>query len=173
MPGNTRVAGDGVISTEPVTFRQRLDWRFNALSVRAMSPSVFSNTRPSAVRIAKSVSGALARGAEKWLWLLSLLLVGCSSGIVPAGPDTYLITRSISGFSSAGAGKAQVYREASAWCARRGLVMLPVAVDTQSPVAGSHMGSAELTFRALRPGDAEIKRSNIEAPTFTQRVQMR
>jgi hypothetical protein len=102
-----------------------------------------------------------------------ILLAGCSSGVVPAGPVTYMISRSVSGFSTAGAAKAAAYREASAWCSAKGLVMVPVSSDEEDPVTGQHMGHAELTFRALKPGDPEIHRTSIESPNYTQRIQVR
>jgi hypothetical protein len=100
-------------------------------------------------------------------------LTGCSTGVVAAGPDTYMISKSIPFFSTVGSAKASVYRDASKWCSERGLVMVPLATDATQPVAGQHMGSAELTFRALRPGDPEIRRGNIERPDHTQRIQSR
>ena len=105
--------------------------------------------------------------------IASITLIGCSSGVVPAGPDTYMVSRSVSGFSTVGAAKASAYREASAWCASRGLVMVPISSDEQNPVTGQRMGHAELTFRALRPGDPDINRANVEKPDHTQRIQMR
>lgn len=78
-----------------------------------------------------------------------------------------MVSRSVSGFSSAGAAKAAAYREANKWCAARGLIMVPVSIDEQNPVTGQHMGHAELTFRALKPGDPEIRRGNVESPTYT------
>ena len=102
-----------------------------------------------------------------------LILTACTSGVIPAGPRTYIITKSVSAFSSGAAGKAQCYREASEWCEKRGLVMVPISSDAQSAENGRKMGGAELTFRALPPGDPEIKRGNIEAPTTTTRLQYR
>lgn len=95
------------------------------------------------------------------LLIIMLALVGCSSGVVPAGPDTYMVSHSVSGFSTAGAAKASAYREASAWCAARGLVMVPISSDEQNPVTGQHMGHAELTFRALPANDPEIVRPKL------------
>lgn len=103
----------------------------------------------------------------------ALLVAGCSTGVVAAGPDTYLIARSVSGFGTTSAAKASVYRDANAWCASRGLVMVPVSSDSKDPVTMQHMGSVELVFRALKPGDPEIKRSTVESPDHTQRIQVR
>ena len=84
-----------------------------------------------------------------------------------------MISRSVSGFGTAGAAKARIYREASAWCKERGLVMVPVSSDEKDPVTGQHMGNAELLFRALKPGDPDIIRANVESPDKTLRIQKR
>jgi hypothetical protein len=105
--------------------------------------------------------------------VICLGLSGCSTGVVAAGPDTYMISKSIPFFSTVGSAKASIYRDASKWCAERGLIMVPVASDATQPVAGQHMGSAELTFRGLRPGDPEVRRTNIERPDYTHRIQSR
>jgi hypothetical protein len=107
--------------------------------------------------------------------LASLILTGCatSTGVVTAGPDTYFISRSITHYGTAGEAKAAIYQEAGAWCAARGLVMVPVSSDEKDPVRFSHLGSAELLFRALKPGDPEIKRANVESPDTTKRIEIR
>lgn len=101
------------------------------------------------------------------------ILAACSTGVVPAGPDTYMVAHSISAFSTVGRGMASNYREASQWCAARGLVMVPVTTDQREPRAGQGMGTADLYFRALKPGDPEIKRVNVTAPNNTQRFEYR
>jgi hypothetical protein len=101
-----------------------------------------------------------------------LLVAGCSSGIQPAGPDTYIITRRVSAFSTGASAKAEAYREASEWCAKRGLVMVPVESDAKDPGFG-RFGSSELLFRALKPGDPDIKRVNVESPNHVERIQSR
>lgn len=113
-----------------------------------------------------------ARGAAT---VLSLgLLTGCTSAVVPAGPDTYFVSRGpLPIWASAARAKSDCYQEADAWCRKRGLVMVPVSSAAKDAIAGKEPGSAELTFRALKPGDPEIKRSNIEAPDKTKRIQIR
>lgn len=110
---------------------------------------------------------------KRLLLLAGLALCGCTTGVVPAGPQTYVISRQIGAFSNGAAGKAALYREANEWCTQRGLVMMPVSTDAYDPQVGKRMGSAELTFRALPPGDAEIKRPTLEKPDYIQRVQER
>ena len=105
--------------------------------------------------------------------VLALVLAACSSGVVPTGPNTYMISKSVHGFSSGAAGKAAVFREASAWCAEKGLVMVPITSDSREPVAGRGMGSAEVHFKALPPGDPGISSANIERPSSINRIEVR
>jgi hypothetical protein len=105
--------------------------------------------------------------------ITAAILTACTTGIVPAGPDTYMVAHSISAFSTVGRGMASNYQEASRWCAARGLVMVPVSTDQREPRAGQGMGTADLYFRALKPGDPEIKRGNVAAPNNTQRLEIR
>jgi hypothetical protein len=51
--------------------------------------------------------------------------------------------------------------------------MVPIAVDQHSAEPFGRYGGAELTFRALRPGDPDIRRNNVEKPDYTQRIHMR
>jgi hypothetical protein len=105
-----------------------------------------------------------------------LVVAGCffmSPEVIPTGPDTYTITSGTSiGFSSAGV-RAEVYRAANEFCAKRGLVMVPVSIDAREGELGRHPPSATLVFRALKPGDPEIKRINVEGPDTIQRIQVR
>jgi hypothetical protein len=103
----------------------------------------------------------------------AIFLAGCaSSGVQPAGPDTYIVSHRVTAFDTTGSAKAANYQAASEWCAQRGLVMVPVSSDAQ-PMGFGHPGSAELLFRALKPGDPEIKRANVESPDHTQRIELR
>jgi hypothetical protein len=101
------------------------------------------------------------------------ILSGCGASVVPAGPDTYMISTTEIGLTQGGRAKAEAYRKADEWCRARGLVMVPIAVDQHSAEPFGRYGGAELTFRALQPGDPEIKRINVEKPDFTQRIQVR
>jgi hypothetical protein len=103
-------------------------------------------------------------------------LVGCSfmsPEVISTGPDTYTVTSGTSiGFSSAGV-RTEVYRAANEFCAKRGLVMVPVSIDAREGELGRHPPSATLVFRALKPGDPEIKRENVEGPKTILRIQER
>lgn len=107
--------------------------------------------------------------------LASILIIsGCASpGVMPTGPDTYSVTSGTSiGFSSAGV-RAEVYSLANKFCEERGLVMVPISMDAREGAMGRNPPSATLVFRALRPGDPDIKRVNVEGPDTIQRTQQR
>jgi hypothetical protein len=95
-------------------------------------------------------------------FLVSLLvLAGCTtSNVIATGPDTYMVSASGAGFASAGVREA-VYEEANAFCASRGLVMVPITFKAREGALGRHPPSADLTFRALKPGDPDIERPMI------------
>lgn len=106
------------------------------------------------------------------LLALTCFLTACTTGVTPAGPDTYMISRSVSAFQTTASAKAAAYREADAWAKSKGLVMVPVNTDMQQPAPGA-MGSVELTFRALPAGDRDIIRPTVDKPDHIQRVQIR
>lgn len=102
---------------------------------------------------------------------LALVFAGCAtSSVIPTGPQTYQVSA-----SGAGAGtewvREAVYKKANKFCEDRGLVMMPVSFDAERGVAGMTVPTAELTFRALPPGDPEIKRPS--TPSSIQQIQMR
>ena len=112
----------------------------------------------------------------KWLFpalMCAVLLPGCASNVVPAGPQTYMISTTEVGLTQGGRAKAAAYRKADEWCRKRGLVMVPVSVDQHSAEFMGRYGGAELVFRALPPGDPEIKRPNLDKPDSIQRIQYR
>jgi len=102
---------------------------------------------------------------------LSLILTvaivsGCAhSGVVPIGPDTYMIANSEWGFTSGGVQKAKVMKEASDYCSSIGRQMLPVSTN-QNDVAWGKTPAAEVQFRCLSAGDPELQRPTLQlAPT--------
>ena len=97
-----------------------------------------------------------------------MLLAGCTTGVVPAGPNTYMISVTEGpGLTNGGAAKARTLREADEWCRKRGLVMVPVESEQHGTQPFGRYAGAELTFRALKPGDPEIKRP-MPAPVKTE-----
>jgi hypothetical protein len=105
---------------------------------------------------------------------IALFLSACASSVMRAGPDTYYVSYGpLPVWMSAAKAKAECYEMASEWCEKLGLVMVPVSLDSQDAIAFRSAGSAELTFRALKPGDPEIQRGKIDKPDSIQRIQIR
>jgi len=96
--------------------------------------------------------------------LLAVGLVGCAStGIVPIGKDTYMVSKqSATGFESAVGVKGQVLQEANEFCAKQGLVMVLVSLNSKDGVPGRSYATAEFVFRAVRPEDVENQRPTLE-----------
>jgi hypothetical protein len=87
----------------------------------------------------------------------SVFFVSCQANVVSVGPDTYSASSSGAGFSDVGQ-REKVYGAANDFCAKRGLVMVPVSMDAKNGIVFTRPPSASLVFRALKPGDPEIKR---------------
>ena len=104
-------------------------------------------------------------------FLCAVLLAGCTTHIIPAGPDTYRVSTYYD-FTSGGA-QNDTYKAANEFCAKRGLVMVPVSSDSREGICGQRPPTADLVFRALPPGDPEIKRPSIDKPDSIQRIQYR
>ena len=100
---------------------------------------------------------------RKILYLgIAVLLTACAhSGIVPTGPDTFMIANSEWGFSSGGYQKAKVMKEASEYCKSQGKEMLPITTS-QNDVSFGKTPAAEVQFRCLSPGDPELKRPMLQ-----------
>ena len=101
------------------------------------------------------------------LIVASATLAACAhSGVVPMGPDTYMIANSEWGFTSGGVQKAKVMQEASAYCASIGKQMLPVSTK-QNDVSFGKTPAAEVQFRCLSPGDPELQRPALQPDPVT------
>lgn len=98
------------------------------------------------------------------LSLASLSILGCSSsGPVPMGKDTYLITKEgIGSLISAASLKADLYKEANAFCHSEGKEFQPIRENAIESIQGKNGSSAEVQFRCLPKGDSEIQRPNIQ-----------
>lgn len=110
------------------------------------------------------------------LSVVGLLLSGCvSSDVISAGPDTYMVSASGAGFATAGV-REKVYKKANDFCAARGLVMVPVSFKARPGELGRNPPSADLVFRALKPGDPAIGRPELletdESIAVTQNVRV-
>ena len=93
-----------------------------------------------------------------------VLLTGCaSSGVVPMGQDTFMISKqSSTGFHSAGSVKADIYKEGSAYCASQGKEFQPVNDHGVDGVPGRSFANVEVQFRCLSKGDAELSRPTMK-----------
>jgi hypothetical protein len=103
-------------------------------------------------------------------------LIGCAGPqVVPAGPDTYSVSAGggLGWTPSSAPVRAKVYQAANDYCTKRGLIMVPISVDQRPGQIGRHTASMELVFRALPPGDPEIRRPSIERPDHIQRNEIR
>jgi hypothetical protein len=88
-----------------------------------------------------------------------LMLAGCALGprVVPVGPQTYSVSAT-DGLVSAPA-REVVLSTADRYCSKRKLVMVPVSLDVHPGTNRDPLATADLVFRALKPGDPEIGRS--------------
>lgn len=79
---------------------------------------------------------------------LSFLVAGCANtatGVVPIGNDKYMMSRVKHMAWSGGAVKADLYREAAAYCAESGKALMP-ATSTSSDSGLASYASAEIQF---------------------------
>ena len=75
------------------------------------------------------------------------------------GQDTFMISKqSSTGFHSAGSVKADIYKEGFEYCARQGKEFQPVNDHGVDGVPGRSYANAEVQFRCLIKGDAELSR---------------
>lgn len=94
------------------------------------------------------------------LLAIFLVLIGCaSSGPIPIGQDTFMITKqSTTGFHSGASVKAEIYREANEYCVKTGKQLQPVSDRQVDGVPGKAFANAEITFRCLLQSDSELNR---------------
>ncbi|MBD8790932.1 hypothetical protein IFR09_11135 [Pseudomonas syringae] len=87
----------------------------------------------------------------------AIVLAGCSGpGIVPMGSDTYMLAKDGS-FTTFGGGavKAELYKEAHAYCASQGREILPLRDASRDSGYGRY-ANAEIQFRCLKAGDPAL-----------------
>jgi hypothetical protein len=99
--------------------------------------------------------------------IIAAALSGCamSSGILPAGPDTYTVTERFAPIRG-GATTAQqtALTEANSFCAEQGRQFTPLDMKELTSANPYGNTSYAVTFRCLLPGDPELKGSHL-APT--------
>jgi hypothetical protein len=89
------------------------------------------------------------------LAIVSIILVGCTTGVVPMGQNTYMISGSSPGLIGQGAVKAKLLQQADKWCRSKGLVMIPLDSTGHDAVYMGNWANAEVTFKALPPEQAQ------------------
>jgi hypothetical protein len=93
--------------------------------------------------------------------IIAFAVVGCasSSGILPAGPNTYIVTER---FAPIRGGSTEAQRtaltEANGFCAQQGRQFLPT--DLETPASRNPYGPTDyaVTFQCLSPGDPTLAR---------------
>ncbi len=100
---------------------------------------------------------------------LAFSMTACSTtsnstkDIVPIGKDTYMVGRAGSIFVDSGSEvKAQLFKDANAFCMSKGKEIMPVSTKQEDKVLGVSAASAELQFRCLNQNDPELKRPNLQ-----------
>lgn len=84
----------------------------------------------------------------------AMMIVGCSStGVIPMDQDSYMIGKKdgTPGLGESLSNKAEVYREANAFCQAKGLEVSTLRVNT-IPAMPARLGSTELQFKCVQPG---------------------
>jgi hypothetical protein len=95
---------------------------------------------------------------------IAMLIAGCSGpGVVPMGRDTYMVAKDGSFTTFGGSGvKAELYKEANAFCEGRGKQLMPVKEASRDSGYGRY-ANAELQFRCLDANDPEWRRPTMES----------
>ena len=100
-----------------------------------------------------------------------IILSGCASEVVPIGKDSYMIAKDGS-FTTFGGGavKAELYKEAHAFCQKQNKQLQPLSAQSRDSGYGRY-ANAELQFRCLAENDAEFTRPNIEKEDLTIQIE--
>ena len=96
--------------------------------------------------------------------LFILLISSCASisNVVPAGPDTYMISgydRSIG--ASGGIVKAELFKQAADYCTQQNKVFVPINSSGVDYKVFRNLANAELIFRCLSKDDPELRKLSI------------
>ena len=104
-----------------------------------------------------------------YIWSLCILLCSCvsSSGPMPFGKDSYMITTSAGGsFNNPGAALQGAIKEANEHCASLGKVMAPR--NTQTTGHPGLPGGAQFIYSCIDENDAENQRPRMEKEADTK-----
>lgn len=107
---------------------------------------------------------------------VSLWLFGCAlnSGVVPIGPDTFMVSRqAATGFSGSGTLKADALREGHQYCSSQKKVMqVTHTSEATPPFVFGNFPKAEGQFMFLDAGDAELARPKMRKEPHTVFVKV-
>jgi hypothetical protein len=103
-----------------------------------------------------------------------VLVTGCvsSSEIVPMGKDSYMVSGQARGGVETGKSAIEATKAANAYCAQKGLLMMPRTTNTE----GSATWTAEtstLIFTCLKADDPEYKRPELHKEVGVEDRQAR
>jgi len=82
------------------------------------------------------------------------ILAACTTGIVPIGPNTYMLSGSSPGLIGKGAVEAKLLKQANEWCEKRGMVMIPIDSTGHDAIYMGNWANAEVKFKAVPPSQA-------------------
>lgn len=101
----------------------------------------------------------------KMLTLIGIAaLTGCTStGVIPCGYQTYMISGSQPGIIGTGEVQARLLKEANDWCQKQGLVMVPVDILGHDAHVGQSNANATIRFKAVPPSEASKTQTSVGA----------
>ena len=103
---------------------------------------------------------------KRYLIFAVLAITGCASnsGVVPIGPDTFMVSRqAATGFSGLGTLKADAFHEANQYCASQGKYIRVVNTsDSAPPYVFGNFPRSEIQFMCLDKADAELTRPKMQ-----------
>jgi len=113
---------------------------------------------------------------NRWFLLGLIVLAGCASnsGVVPIGPDTFMISRqAATGFPGLGTLKADAFKEANQYCIGQGKHIRVVnTTETAPPYIFGNYPRAEIEFMCLDEKDSDLTRPKMEkAPDIVIEVK--
>lgn len=95
--------------------------------------------------------------------LIFMTSCAASSGILPAGPDTYTVTERFSAIRGGSLTAQKVsMTEASQFCTQQGKEFFPLDMEELPGMTTPVNTGYSVTFRCLNPGDPELQRPNFQ-----------
>jgi len=98
----------------------------------------------------------------------AIVLSGCTSGtgILPAGPDTYTVTKKVSLILGGGnEAEKEALTGANDFCEQKGLKFVPNTMGAQPSLSELTPGAYSVLFRCLSPNDPAVTKYQLgQAP---------